>query len=86
MADSAPNYKVEQQRLRAQRIAQLANIEKQRLDILEMADRCRRHLDNIASAEAAIGEIDKKLAGLETTHGALTDKELDAAVELVTKE
>lgn len=73
MADVTPNYRLEQQRLRSQIAAQRANIERQRLDILEMADRLQRHEANIAASEQAIAEMERQLLQLEETHGLLTE-------------
>lgn len=69
MGDSMPNYKLEQQRLRAAISAQQSNIEKQLLDIMEMEDRKQRHEDNIAASEKAIAELRAKLDSLEAAHG-----------------
>ena len=78
MSDVMPNYKVEQQRLRAQVAEQQAAIARQTLAILEMADRKARHLENIAGAQRAIEQFQEQLAGLEETHGRLTSEEVDA--------
>lgn len=72
MADAMPDYQVEQQRLRAQIAAQRSTIEAQKLSILEMTERKRKHEENILAAEKAIAEYETKLAGLEATHGKLT--------------
>jgi len=69
MADVMPNYKLEQQRLRAKIAEQRATIERQRLDILEMDDRRARHEENIAAAEKAIEKFTNDLKSLEETHG-----------------
>ena len=81
MSDSSINYKTEQQRLKMQILAQRHQIEKQRLDIMEMSDRVERHLVNIASAEKAIGEYEFNLAKLEDAHGTIPDDALDTALE-----
>lgn len=72
MADVTPNYKVEMQRLRAQIASQLSTIEAQKLAILEMADRSKRHEENIVAAEAAMVAYREQLAGLEATHGGVS--------------
>lgn len=78
MADVMPNYKVEQQRLRARIAEQRAQIEGQTLAILEMADRKARHEGNIDAARRAIEEMETQLASLAEAHGELTSKEIAA--------
>lgn len=75
MADVLPNYEVEQQRLRAQIAAQKATIEQQRLAILEMQDRTRRHQDNIDAALKAIAALEQQLQSLIDEHGVLTGED-----------
>lgn len=83
MADAVPNYFVEQQRLKTQISAQRHNIERQRLDIMEMADRARRHLENIAASEKAIGEMEVSLQQLQEAHGEAGEQAFQEAVQLV---
>lgn len=69
MSDVMPNYEVEKQRLRSQIATLRANIERQRLEIMELEDRKSRALENIEATEKAIKEYEKQLRGLEETHG-----------------
>jgi chromosome segregation ATPase len=77
--DATPNWRVEMQRLRKTIAEQHANIERQKLEIMEMADRKRRHEENIEAANKAIKEMEANLKSLENEHGALGDKDLQAA-------
>ena len=74
MGDVVPNWRLEQQRLRAQIAEQRSRIEAQRLAILEMADRKLRHEENIDAALKAISTYEEQLHGLEATHGPLTEE------------
>jgi protein subunit release factor B len=77
MSDSLPDYQVEQQKLKSQIAAQHANIERQKLEILEMASRKRKHEENIVAAHKAIVEMEGNLRSLAETHGELTDKRFE---------
>jgi len=69
MADVLPNYQVEMQRLRMQ-IAELrANMERQKLEIMEMEDRKSRLEENIQASINSIGEYEAQLVSLQETHG-----------------
>ncbi len=80
MSDKMPNYFVEQQRLKADIAGQKANIAKQYLDIMEMADRKQRLLDNIEAAKLAVKDKMDRLKGLEQEHGALSPDEFDKTI------
>ena len=69
MADVMPNYFVEMQRLKTQIVAQELAIQKNILDIMEMEDRKRRHLDAINAAQAAIEKMKFDLGKMEEAHG-----------------
>jgi protein subunit release factor B len=69
MADAMPNYQVECQRLRMQIASLKANIERQKLEILEMEDRKRTALENIEATKKAISEYKIQLKELEEAHG-----------------
>ncbi len=69
MADVMPDYQLESQRLRATIAQLLWNIEKGKLEILEVANRKKRAIENIAATEKAIKEMKEKLKGLIKTHG-----------------
>ena len=78
MADAIPNYKVEQQRLKMRIAEQHSNIERQTLDIMEMADRKLRHEENIEAAHRAIAQYQSDLSALENAHGKLDENEIEA--------
>lgn len=69
MADVMPNYNVESQRLRSQIAALKANIERQKLEIMEMQDRERTTLENIEATKKSVAECRIQLKELEETHG-----------------
>jgi TolA-binding protein len=69
MADVMPNYQVEQQRLRSQIAALKANIERQKLEIMEMQERERATLENIEATKKSITECRIQLKELEKVHG-----------------
>lgn len=69
MADSTPNYSVEQQRLRMNIANLQATIERQRFEILEMEDRKARNEENIEKSLEAIGELEQNLADLVKEYG-----------------
>lgn len=77
MADVMPDYKVSQQKIIAQIAAQKAQIENQKLAIMEMSERKRSHETNIQAAYRAIAEYETQLRSLEDAHGKLTDKEYE---------
>ena len=70
MADVMPDYALEQQRLRAQIASFRHNLERHKLEIMEVESRKRSALDNIAATGKAIAEHEARLAGLIETHGA----------------
>lgn len=74
MPDVTPNYRVEIQRIKSNIAAQQANIERQRLEILEMVDRKGRHEENILAAQRAIADLEQQLAQLSQAHGELTEE------------
>lgn len=69
MADVTPDYKVSQQRLVAQISAQRTQVENQKLAIMELADRKRRHEENIEAAKRAISEYQAQTAQLLASPG-----------------
>jgi len=81
MADAMPDYALEQQRLKAQIAALRHNLERFKLEIMEVESRKRAALENIDATDAAIEEHEARLASLVDTHGAA---ELD--LETVRKE
>ncbi len=83
MADVMPNYQVEIQRLRSQVLDQKASIQKQVLSILEMTDRKKRILENIAATKRAIVEYTEKLKSLEEAHGGLSEEEIQKIIDAV---
>jgi hypothetical protein len=72
--DKQPNYLVEQQRLRSQIAAQIATIERQKLEVLELVDRKLRHEENIEAACQAINDMQAQLNSLANAHGVLNDQ------------
>lgn len=69
MADVMPDYALEQQRLKAQIASFRHNLERHKLEIMEVESRKRAALDNIAATCKAIAEHEARLAGLIETHG-----------------
>lgn len=69
MGDVMPNYKVEVARLKMQISAQVANIDRQTFEIMELEDRKARLEENIAAAKKAISELETNKKQLEDTHG-----------------
>ena len=69
MADPGPDYGVEIQKLRVQQISLQGNMERYKLELLEIASRKRQAFVNIESTEAAIADVKKKLVSLVKTHG-----------------
>jgi chromosome segregation ATPase len=72
---------MERQRARAQLAALRHTLEDQRLTVLEMGDRRSKHVESIAAAHRALGEFEGQLAGVEQTHGALTDDAIEAMIQ-----
>jgi protein subunit release factor B len=75
MADVMPNYQVECQRIRTQIASLKANIERQKLEIMEMEDRKRTSLENIEATKKAISEYKVQLKELEEAHGIAAEVE-----------
>ncbi len=69
MADVMPNYFVEQQRLVAQIFTLRSTYQRQKLEVMEMADRKVRLEENMASTTGSIAETKRKLDDLIKTHG-----------------
>ena len=69
MADVMPDYHLEIQKLRMGIASLQHNIERYKLDIMEVASRKKKAFDNLAATTAAIEEHEKRLAGLIETHG-----------------
>lgn len=86
MSDVMPNYAVARQRLKAQIAQQQATIAQQWLDILEMADRKARHMENINAAESAIEEYQEQLKSLEDEHGKLTNEKVRELADTLTND
>ena len=81
MADVMPNYQVEIQRLRSQILDQKTMIQKQVLSVMEMVDRKKKLLENIAATKKAIVDYEMKLAELEKNHGGLSDADIEKMLE-----
>ena len=77
MADSMPNYHVEQQRLKSQIASLNATVERQVLEVMEMEDRIERSKENIEASRVAIAEAEGRLVGLIETHGKPGDDDTD---------
>ena len=69
MADVVPNYHVEQQRLLAQIYTLRSTYQRQKLEVMEMADRKERLEVNMAATKSGIAEARGKLDDLIKTHG-----------------
>ena len=69
MADVMPDYPLEIQRLRMSIASLRHNIERFKLEVMEVESRKKNALDNLAATEVAIKEHDERLAGLVKTHG-----------------
>ncbi len=69
MADAMPDYHVEQQRLTTDIAALRHNLERYKLEIMEMESRKKKALGNIEATEKAIAENHERLKGLIETHG-----------------
>ena len=61
MADKMGNYNVERQRIISSIAGLLANVERQRLEILELDDRRARNEENIEATLKSIEELETKL-------------------------
>ncbi len=83
MADIMPNYQVEIQRLRSQVLDQKAMVQKQILQILELADRKAKLLENIGATKKSIIDYEQKLHSLEEAHGGLTEKQIQDMIDAV---
>ena len=75
MADLRPDYHVEQQRLRMNVMNLRLQIERAKLEVMEMAARKVKARETIESSEAAIKDMDAKLAELIKTHGEPSPEE-----------
>ncbi len=75
MADLMPDYHVEQQRLRMNMMNLRLQIERAKLEVMEMAARKVKALETIESSELAIMGLDEKLAELIQTHGEPSPEE-----------
>jgi len=83
MADVMPNYQVEIQRLRSQVLDQKAMVQKQILQILELADRKAKLLENIVATKKSIIDYTEKLDSLEKAHGGLTEADIQKLIDAV---
>ena len=68
MGDVLPNYRVEVQKIKAQISSQVANIDRQELEIMEIDDRKARLEDNIVAAKKAIVELEANKKQIQQTH------------------
>ncbi len=73
MADVGPNYGVEQQKLIVQISTLRANMERGKLDLMEIESRRASVLTNLKSSEAAIVEFSDKLESIRAEHGEPQD-------------
>ena len=81
MADATPDWHVEQQRLRTH-IAQLRhNIERCKLEIMEMDSRTAKAVGNMKATQMAIVDDEKNLKALIAEHGAAVSPADGRAVE-----
>ena len=78
MADSLPNYRLEQIRLRAQIAGLQATVARQELELMEMLDRQERLDENIRASHHALSELESQLTGLEQQHGPFSSSHLAA--------
>ena len=69
MADLAPDYFVEQQRLRMNIANLQTQVERAKLEIMEMASRKAKAREAIDGSESAIVDLSERLATLIQTHG-----------------
>jgi len=73
MADAMPDYFVEQQKLVVQEMTLKANLERTKLEIMQLDSRKESAKVNMQSTLDAIKECEKKRKGLEDTHGKSKD-------------
>ena len=69
VADVMPDYHLEIQKLRTGIASLRHNTERFRLEVMEVASRKKKALENLAATEVAIEEHEQRLAGLIETHG-----------------
>ena len=69
MADVMPDYKVEQQKLAVQIMTLRTNLERNKLEIMQLDSRKEAALINMKASREAIEDCEKRLKGLEKTHG-----------------
>ncbi len=69
MADVMPDYGLGIQRLRMSIASLRHNMERFKLEIMEVASRKKNAFDNLAATEVAVAEAGERLAGLIETHG-----------------
>ncbi len=69
MADLAPDYFVEQQRVRMQIASMRTQVERAKLEIMEMAARRDKARETIETSEQAIVKMEAALDELIQTHG-----------------
>ncbi len=69
MADVMPDYNYEIQKLKVQLKGLEHNMEKYKLELIEMEGRKIKALDNIEATERAMRETQETLDGLVKTHG-----------------
>ena len=81
MADITANYKVEQQRLKMQIAAQEHAIEQRKLEIMEMASKKDKALEQIEAAQKAIDHFKSNMKDLGGAHGKLSEQDFEKAKE-----
>ncbi len=69
MGDVMPDYHVETQRLRVQLSTLQANMERYKLEIMEMKSKERKAYENMEVTTKAILETTERIDGLIETHG-----------------
>lgn len=69
MADVMPDYPLEIQRLHMSIASLRHNVERFKLEIMEVESRKKNAFNNLAATKTAIVEHEERLAGLIKTHG-----------------
>ena len=69
MADLKPDYFVEQQRVRMNIAAMRTQVERAKLEIMEMAARREKAIESIETSQQAIVKMEATLEELIQTHG-----------------
>ena len=77
MSDVMPDYHVEQQKVIVQISTLKTNLERNKLELMELESRKAQNTINKEALELAIKEHDEKLKSLVTTHGKPKDLDSD---------